>query len=266
MVGFCGFFWMSWRLVSYPNGTTFITRYVDSINMAGLQENNGAHARVKSWSKASFCHFRNKMASMRPGDDWVGCSVTLTVRDVPTDERWVELVTKLRYWFRDHKVAAIWLVEWQLRGAPHLHVMLTGSTDIGEKVKKYWLKISRPERTLARAQHVTAIYDREGFDKYLTKHATKGWLSSLQKSSGMPKGWKRSGRMWGITGHWDMVDQSEILDVMIEEEDLTKIQNAVSVAIGKTGVPRYWDNCMAFYGNIGVDLLTLELIALDKDI
>lgn len=143
----------------------------------------------------------------------VGDAVTLTLRDTPpTADQWCELVQKLLRRVRQmpDSLRWHWIVEWQRRGAPHLHLAVYSSADnahsgrgIGDAVAVAWLEIASEFAAGRRSQFVTPITGPTGWLKYLSKHAARG-VGHYQRQ-GSPTGWDRTGRLWGYGGDWPVI-------------------------------------------------------------
>ena len=194
------------------------------------------------------------MWSLSPFDE-SGHGVTLTVRDMPTDDQWRKLTRRVQVWCRDNKASAIWVVEWQRRGVPHMHLAIKGAQSIGEKLVKYWLRQSADLRSLDVGQHVTQLYDRDGFIHYLVKHATKGYGCSFQKDKGLPTGWRQTGRMWGVVGNWSF---DEVEERQISDEDADLLRLTVAKALELDEPPDYWRRTMIWYADLDIDLDAIE--------
>jgi len=79
------------------------------------------------------------------------------------------------------------------------------------QVKDHWLSLTSDYRTGANGQHAVLINDAIGWFQYLAKHAARG-LSHYQRSSdNIPEGWKKTGRMWGRGGQWDISEPRKFL-------------------------------------------------------
>lgn len=139
-------------------------------------------------------------------DDFTGM-VTLTYgTNAPTDGRIVKghlrafferlrrhapLDAKLEYtsWMEAH--SAIWWVEYQERGAPHIHMLVTGWL---EKmwVAKAWSEIT--DGDLYACSRVEALRSSESAGSYAGKYAAKA------EQHQVPPGFENCGRHWGRVG------------------------------------------------------------------
>lgn len=129
-------------------------------------------------------------------EDFVGMA-TLTYPDTyPLDGREVKahfraFVERLRRtnWFEKHSF--VWFLEFQERGAPHFHLLLTGWLSKGF-VSLAWAEVTGGNP--ASCSRVEALRSPESAGAYARKYA----LKSLQKS--VPDAFKNVGRFWGCRG------------------------------------------------------------------
>lgn len=151
------------------------------------------------------------------GRPLVGLSGSLTLRRTPeTHEDWKKLREALFFRLRCKGLYRLhWLTEWQSRGAPHLHFAAWFDLAVVERlassygvpaaalpalVKADWLQLSAPFRSGTDAQHVEPIFDDLGWLQYLSKHASRGAAHYQRAIGSIPKGWEKTGRMWGHLG------------------------------------------------------------------
>jgi hypothetical protein len=125
---------------------------------------------------------------------------------VPTDGREVKRHwDNMRRWLVRQGVAGGWFMEFQRRGAPHLHVFLTGPIP-KEKVAAAWNRIAGqddPDNLMAgiriesmREKHMAAVY--------AAKYASK----SEQKD--VPEAFQNVGRFWGLFGGLSVEPVAEV--------------------------------------------------------
>lgn len=144
-----------------------------------------------------------------------GWAPTLTLRDCPaTVEEWTRLRLTYLQALRDSGmlVRGHWVVEWQERLVPHLHMAVYLSADIGQAAAwslfvGTWLRLTAALGSGPGGQHLAPIRDAVGWGKYLSKHAARG-VAHYQRQ-GKPPGWDRTGRLWGHIGQWPTVDAIE---------------------------------------------------------
>jgi hypothetical protein len=139
---------------------------------------------------------------------------------------------------RDH-----WVIEWQKRGAPHLHGFayfcpnrlkernywakdqpwpedpdhLQEFLDwLGDwtsnEIRYGWLDLSQRYRTSAKGQHCARVHGLIGWLAYLMKHASRGADHYQRQRSQLPAGWQKSGRLWGKGGSWPTRSDSLVVD------------------------------------------------------
>lgn len=85
----------------------------------------GPRGVVNGWSKASVRRHKAWLFSVQTDDlTGSGYGVTLTLRQTPaTHDDWMQLVQRLHRAFREAGLLRWhWVVEWQRRGTPHLHL------------------------------------------------------------------------------------------------------------------------------------------------
>ena len=85
----------------------------------------GARGKVDGWSASSVRRHRQWLWSVDVNRlDGSGYGVTLTVRNTPASHtEWAALVARLHRAFREAGLSRWhWVVEWQRRGTPHLHL------------------------------------------------------------------------------------------------------------------------------------------------
>lgn len=140
--------------------------------------------------------------------DGFGWAPTLTLRDCPsTADEWARLRKTYLQALRDSGllVRGHWVVEWQARKVPHLHLAVYLSEDIGQSAAWLlfvgtWLRLTEALGSGPGGQHLAPIIDATGWEKYLSKHAARG-VAHYQRE-GKPPGWDRAGRLWGHVGDW----------------------------------------------------------------
>lgn len=190
---------------AYPNGAT-----MGHGNAAPV---GGKRGSISGWSAASVRrHKRWLYAVQAPDLNGRGDAITLTMRDAPEDHRrWEQLRKRLMDRLRDGGALRWhWVVEWQRRGTPHLHMAVywpDGSDRGGWDVVGMWRDIASAYGVELQAQHVTAITGPVGWLKYLSKHASRG-VAHYQRQ-GMPAGWEKTGRLWGYGGDWPIAEPVE---------------------------------------------------------
>lgn len=198
----------------------------------GTPPGNNTHKRTKrglvgGWSSSATRRNIAFLRSVEPYDldkpspetDLVGFAFTFTLRDCPSSsDDWHKLRRALLKrlermgLYRSH-----WVTEWQRRGVPHLHGVFWFPADSRFKVLSipalvinHWLAVAGPYGVLPRAQHYSRVYDAVGWFQYVAKHAARGVQHYQRSASNIPEGWKKTGRMWGHTGHWHTRDPMKL--------------------------------------------------------
>lgn len=147
-----------------------------------------------------------------------GVALSLTVRDVPeSPEAWGRLRTALLNRLRRTGLDRYhWVVEWQRRRAPHLHlsVWLVGldPAQAGAVSVRHWLDLAAAYRPRASGQFASPIWGFDGWSRYCAKHVSRGAGHAQRSPEYRPESWKRSGRMWGKGGDWPTAETRLELD------------------------------------------------------
>lgn len=177
----------------------------------------GKRGRVEGWSTAAVRRHTRWLYGVDTenlsGDGW---AVTLTLRDLPpTPQDWARL---RKEWVDQVRASGVilrthWLVEWTRRKVPHLHgaVYLDGGmseADARTLLVGTWLRLAAKYGAGPKGQHMAAIDGPLGWLEYLSKHAARG-VAHYQRQ-GKPPGWDTTGRLWGHTGTWPMVEPAEV--------------------------------------------------------
>lgn len=121
--------------------------------------------------------------------------------DFPTDGRRVkENLFALLAWLRRRGVGYFWIIEFQERGAPHFHGLLTGSVTFLE-LSQAWNRIISADRSeylgnidaLYHGVYLSSIDSQEALASYFTEYMKK-----LQQKI-VPVQYSGVGRYWGFT-------------------------------------------------------------------
>lgn len=192
--------------------------------------------------------------------DWSSMFTLTYARDYPTDGREVKadlnrFLTSLRYYLPDEKY--LWFLEFQKRGAPHMHVLSTAEYDVetSERLGALWSKTvlkkgdyddryvrwvtwfngtSRAVVGAVGCQFWQQAKRRGGLGRYAVKYATK----TEQKK---PKKCYRSvGRFWGSSRN--LVEYTDTIEYNygdIRDGDAEKIIAALFPDKPLNGVPKF---------------------------
>ena len=184
--------------------------YLNGVTM-GIAPRKNDHERAKrgevvGWSKSAA---RRNLAFLRSikVDALTGYAytLTLTLRDCPPDaEAWHRcrraFVKRLE---RMGMIRMHWVTEWQTRGVPHLHGMVYFSEPQNRRTLiDHWLAVAAPYRAGIKGQDVKDVSNVLGWCKYLAKHASRGYQHYQRAAGNIPKGWEKTGRVWGYGGNW----------------------------------------------------------------
>ena len=167
---------------------------------------------LKGWSAGSARRNMRFLQSVQTSKlDGVGIALTLTVRDCPpTHDEWAKIRENFVKFLKRRKLMRLhWVTEWQKRGAPHYHMSayfpesyLTANPLFMPDVIEHWQKLTEHLGTLPRGQHWAVIDGGVGWQKYVSKHASRGFAHYQREEGSIPKGWEQTGRLWGAPGTW----------------------------------------------------------------
>jgi hypothetical protein len=167
----------------------------------------GDRKAIAGWSERSAASNAAFLRSV-DGSKIEGCSLscTLTIGSLVTCQQWLSIRQRFVYWLRceDAVLAGHWLVEFQSRGAPHMHLFLVLDWSMAfqfrSKLMKKWLDLVSITGALERGQFTSQLDDPLGWLRYLARHGSRS-ISHYQRD-GLPPGWFVSGRLWGRFGDW----------------------------------------------------------------
>lgn len=126
--------------------------------------------------------------------------VTLTYPDdhqavVPDGRVLKRQMAALRYRLVRRGIGGLWFVEFQDRGAPHVHILTNGGVR-GRELSAWWYEIvgSGDEKHLRAGTGIERLWLKDGAARYASKYASK-WEQKL-----VPAAFQGIGRMWGLFG------------------------------------------------------------------
>lgn len=190
-------------LSAYRNGLT--------VGHGGGNPEPPPRGEITGWTAGTVRRHTRWLYSVNaPELDGHGYALTLTLRDCPEDAAtWQAL---RRAWVerqrRSDLVRMHWVVEWQRRGVPHMHVAVYFSRELtgAERWKPLqdWLDVASAYGASWRSQDVKPIDGAVGWLQYLSKHAARG-VSHYQRWA-KPAGWTKTGRLWGHVGDWPTLE------------------------------------------------------------
>jgi len=175
----------------------------------------GKRQAVEGWTSKSARANTTFLQSVELADLWgYGFAFTLTLKDCPeTHEEWQTLRTNfIKRLRRKGLIRLHWVTEWQRRGVPHLHGVAYFDDWVfsPEELKRTWCSLAEKYTASHWSQDVKPISDSLGWLKYLAKHASRGAMHYQRSSENIPKGWQKTGRIWGKVGDWPIVEPLRI--------------------------------------------------------
>ncbi len=173
---------------------------------------------VKGWTKESVRRHTKWLYAVNVDRlNGHGYALTTTMRDCPESS---DVFHALRRNFLDRVgrmgalVRAHWVIEWQRRGVPHMHLALYFECELTVleqfRLKQHWQELCGPYGASLGAQYLLPISGPSGWLQYLSKHAARG--AAHYQRVGKPSGWEKTGRLWGHEGAWP-VDEPMRFDV-----------------------------------------------------
>lgn len=207
-------------VTSYRNGTT--------AGMAGGNPAPVKRSTVKGWSSGAVRRHTKWLYSIdAPRLSGDGYALTLTMKETPASAADFHAMRRA-FLMRLDRMGAVrhhWIIEWQKRGTPHLHLavyfdQVNPETEQNPELPSrpesmiiHWLAVAAPYGAQLRAQHYNSISGALGWLQYLSKHAARG-VKHYQRQ-GSPAGWEKTGRLWGYGGSWP-VDEPMKFDMSRE--------------------------------------------------
>lgn len=170
----------------------------------------GPRGIVNGWSPSAVRRHKRWLYSVvSPGLTGHGYALTLTLRHTPGSHgEWSRLRKLFMKYLRDSgAVRWHWVVEWQRRGTPHLHMAVYYREPLpwlGHELIAAWVDRARAFGAEHQGQKVLPIDGPVGWLQYLSKHASRG-VAHYQRQ-GKPEGWEKTGRLWGYGGDWPIED------------------------------------------------------------
>lgn len=221
---------------AYANGST--------MGVGNAAPVGGMRGEVVGWSAASVRRHKRWLYGIEaPELDGIGEAVTLTMLQTPpTHADWQNLLKRLFDRLREAGFLRWhWVVEWQRRGTPHLHLAVYAPPEYGtpgHSVIRMWLDLTAERYgSRAGAQFVTPITGAVGWLKYLSKHASRG-VAHYQRQ-GKPAGWEKTGRLWGHGGSWP---SSEPVQGVLTQQEYHRVRRMVrryAIAQARSSALRY---------------------------
>lgn len=192
---------------------------------AGYGGGNGSppnRGNTKGWSAGSARRNKKFLQSVfTPDLDGSGLALTLTVRDCPeTHDEWERIRQSFVKFLKRRELLRLhWITEWQERGAPHFHMSAYFPDEYVERnprliieIMQHWCKLTKHLGTLSRGQHYAEIDGGTGWQQYVSKHASRGYGHYQREQGSIPKGWQKTGRLWGKSGEWPTISEKIAID------------------------------------------------------
>lgn len=197
------------------------------------QRSGGKRGKVSGWSPGAV---RRNVAFLRSVDErgltGVGLALTLTLRHCPlTAGEWK---LALAAWLERQRKGGMfrlhWVMEFQRRGVPHLHVavwydadrlpsadvaLVASSSTYGDLLAagaEYvqaasaalsgWLAVAKPFGAGVKGQQARPLDGPVGWFRYMAKHCGRGRQHYQRQRESLPEGWASCPRVWGHRGSW----------------------------------------------------------------
>lgn len=185
---------------------------------AGMNRKPVKRGKSKGWTASTSRRNRDFLMSIDPVNltgQAVSASLTLGPDAVitPSDmQRMREaFFERLR---REGVVRHHWVMEFQRRGAPHLHMIIYFPADWpkgdpARAVNWHWTEVTRDTSSLHTGQHIEPVHALGGWLHYLAKHGARS-AEHIQRIC--PEGWENPGRMWGKSGDWPTLEEAFEID------------------------------------------------------
>ena len=198
-----------------------------SLGVGGVVPTGTKRGESRGWTRGACSRCKRFLMSADPdGLTGVGVALTLTLRDRPaTSDEWQKLcqayLERLR---RLGRVRGFWLVEWQRRGVPHLHLAFwwpegTAAEPLCEDLVRHWCEAAARWGPEPFAQTAKPMHNDRGWAEYVTKHSARGVAHYQRQLPDLGEGWERTGRMWGHVGDWPTCEPLKLdpsIDGLIE--------------------------------------------------
>ena len=183
----------------------------------GGNPNPPKRGTIRGWTYGALLRQRKWLWSVARDERLTGhgYAITLTVATTPPSAAAWHAVR--RAWIERLRRAGMtrlhWVIEWQERGTPHLHVAAYWDHELTAleraEIVAAWLAAASQYGPSWGAQLVKPVTGVTGWFEYMTKHASRG-LQHYQRA-GIPPGWETSGRLWGYVGDWPVEPPIEVI-------------------------------------------------------
>jgi hypothetical protein len=148
-----------------------------------------------------------------------GYALTLTMRDTPPDRATLDQAFRalMKRYDRMGVLRIQWVMEMQRRGTPHFHLAIYTPEKLpkqGWELVQHWIELAEPWGASWASQKVKPMQNVNGWFGYVSKHASRS-VAHYQRQ-GMPPGWEKTGRLWGVRGAWPTVSEPMRFDLSRE--------------------------------------------------
>ncbi len=193
--------------------------------------------KIRGWTRGQLKRQEKWLRSVRRDEalSGYGYAITLTVLACPPSAADFHKLRRAYIARLKHRgmERLHWVIEWQERGTPHLHIAAYWLERLSVLQRQLllvsWLEVAQEYAPGFSGQHIDDISDTAGWFGYMSKHASRG-LHHYQRG-GIPDGWESSGRLWGYVGDWPTVDPIEVLtDSILVGPRLRRLAHAWDVA------------------------------------
>lgn len=170
----------------------------------------------RGWTAKSLAANRNFLQSFdeRELAGHMGVWLTLTVgaAEIPSPVQFSRLFDSWWRRIRKRQVRCLhWVIEFQKRGAPHLHILLYFEDTVQQSefwerslyLRRSWIDFMGHTGARLSGQRAVLITDYNGLLQYVEKHASKALSEVSHGHIRVPDSWQDvTGRMWGKKGRW----------------------------------------------------------------
>jgi hypothetical protein len=166
---------------------------------------------IRGWSLQAARRNRQFLQSIELGKvTGTGLFLTLTLRDLPgTSGDWTRIVGAfLERMRRTGMTRYHWVVEFQQRGVPHLHMVAywdqLPSVVLGHDPVGHWLEVADEFGASPKGQDIRWCNQRVELLVYMAKHSARTADHYQRQRTALPAGWHSVGRLWGASskGSW----------------------------------------------------------------
>lgn len=208
-----------------PHGLTLARRTGNGQATGGRGDRSAIHGWSWRSAKANSEWLQCLLPEKLPeGFQWVTCTVG---KDSPSPadwkalrRRWIDAMRKSaeragRTFLMHH------VVEFQRRGAPHIHALILGAEPF-EPISR-WLRLAPGVSLLG--QHCVAVRDAGAVARYQAKHGSRGFYNAQRAGAELNAEWREvtAGRLWGVRGDWSPY-LGEPIVIQIPDPDVDRIR------------------------------------------